>query len=102
MNQYIAKFSVPNFVFDKLTIEQAALNDAVIVTAINDEIVEGLTEFIADLGITSITGEPIQVMTWEEYLELEENSPIVFYESYNVLAEIMGSSNCIMMDSTED
>lgn len=88
------KFTAPCEALDFLTIEQAAFNNATIVTPCYDgSTVYALEEYIQELGLNHADGTRIDVMDWEDLLKDEGNvrsgKHIVLYEPMAILSEIL-------------
>ena len=90
----INKFSVPNSALDLTTIEQAALNDAIVVTPIygDSRVVEAMRFYAKDTGLTYSDGTEIEVLNWEEMKfyknGIKTNKSIVFYQPTDILLEM--------------
>lgn len=95
------KFSVPNCVLDKTTIEEAAKRNGIIIIPKNcsAEVVDYLREQINKLGYTHPDGSAISIVSWEVYLKNKEtyvNFIPVFHLYKDIFAEVF---DCHWMDA---
>lgn len=94
MNYTYNKFTSPDGMLDFISIEQAALNNATIITPIYDgNLANSLEEYVKELGYNCEDGSKIQVIDWEELLHDEGNvksgNDIVLYQPIDILSEIL-------------
>ncbi len=87
------KFSVPDYVLDKTTIEEAAKRNGIIIVPKNcsADVIDYLQGQINELGYTHSDGSAIPIVSWEVYLKNKEtyaNFIPVFHLYEDIFVEV--------------